>query len=124
MSTLMERAVTMAARAMPAAAGGDIVYQRGGELSGEIAATFGKTEFQVESAEGVRIEHTDRDFIFLMANLVVGGVLILPEKGDLITILGGPAGEVFEVLAPGGAQVYRACDPAGVLIRVHTKKVA
>ena len=120
MPTLLERGLSMAARALPAAAGGRSIYQRG-EARVWISATRGQTEFQVESADGVRIVSTDRDFIFDARSLVIGGSLATPARGDRVTVVGEDRTDeqVFEVLAPGGAQPYRLCDPEGVMIRVH-----
>jgi len=124
MTTLMERGMSMLGREIPKVAGGQIVYQRG-ESRVWIDAAFGVTEFQVEDSGGVRIEHSDRDFIFAMAGLILDGTIATPQRGDRITIVedGGVDGQVFEVLAPGGAQVYRLCDAFGQMIRVHTKKL-
>lgn len=109
----------MLGRAASQGAGGDVVYTRGA-YSVTIAATFGSTEFQVDTGDGVRIEHSDRDFIVTASALILNSVVALPAKGDTVTV----GGETYEVLAPGGAQVYRRCDPAGTLIRIHTKRVA
>jgi len=118
-STLTERGLVLAARALPAAAGGLITYARGA-ASCQIAATFGRTAFEVATASEVRIEHSDRDFNFPAAALVLDDVQSEPEKGDRIT---AAAGGVYEVLAPGREPVWEPCDPAGTLIRVHAKKV-
>lgn len=120
-STLIQRGLAMAARALPAVAGGAVVYSRGAN-SVELSAGFGKTDFQVETADAVRIEHTDRDFIFAAADLILGGTVATPQRGDRIEVIDEE--ETFEVLAPSGAQVYRSCDAEGLMIRVHTKRVA
>ena len=70
MTTLLERGLSMAARVLPAAAGGEIVYQRG-EDRVWLDATWGRTEFQVDTADGVQIEYSDRDFIVAAADLVL-----------------------------------------------------
>ncbi len=123
MRTLFERGTRLVARASARAAGGKIIYKRGDDRVW-IDATYGQTEFQVEENGGVRLEHTDRDFIFPSASLVLGGSLATPQRGDRIRIVanGHIDGEDFEVLAPGGAQPYRLCDAAGAMIRVHAKR--
>jgi hypothetical protein len=125
MSTLLERGMDMIARAAPKVAGGRIIYQRG-DSRVWIDATWGRTEFQTDTADGVRIEHSDRDFIFASAALVLGGVLATPARGDRITLVfeNQTDGDVFEVLAPSGAQPYRLCDPEGVMMRVYGKKIS
>jgi hypothetical protein len=125
MSTLMERGLDMLARALPETAGGRILYQRGEERIW-IEAAFGRSEFQVESADGVRIEHSDRDFIFPAEALILAGTPATPQRGDRISVVRENRLDlqVFEVLAPGGEQVYRQCDSQGIMIRVHTKRVS
>lgn len=116
--TLLERGIDMASRLLPAAAGGEITYAHGA-ITVKIDAAFGSSEFATSIADGVLVEHSDRDFIFPAADLVLSGVVATPTRGDRITV----GTEVFEVMAPGGAQVYRPCDPQGAMIRVHTKKL-
>lgn len=120
MTTLTERGMGLLARALPVAAGGTIVYARGTSRV-SIEAGFGVSEFQTDTAGSVLIEHTDRDFIFPAASLILGGTLATPQRGDQITVV--DESKVFEVLAPGGAQVYRPCDPQGIAIRVHGKRL-
>jgi hypothetical protein len=125
MSSPAARAIGAAQRAASRIQGGQIIYQRGNDRVWIREATFGQSEFQVETSDVVRIEHTDRDFIFPAETLILGGRLATPQKGDRITVVEEEHddGQVFEVLAPGGAQVYRLCDPHGHLIRVHAKRV-
>lgn len=124
MSTLMQRGLNMLARELPRAAGGKIVYQRGTQRVW-LDATFGRTEFAVDSSDVVRIEHTDRDFIFPAEGLILGGKLATPERGDLITLVEDDHGasQVFEVLSTDGKQCYRTCDTTGHMIRVYTKRI-
>jgi hypothetical protein len=124
MTTLAQRGLAMAARTMGRAAGGDVTYARAEREVWIEEAVFGRTEFQVETDNGVMLETSDRDFIFPAEKLILDGERATPLRGDLITVAEPirDSKEVFEVLAPGGAQPYRYADPYGVLIRVHTKK--
>lgn len=125
--TLFERATTMLGRSAPIAAGGTILYSRGDLCAdGLITCVFGRTEFQVSDSSGVRLEYSDRDFVFSASALGINGELATPQRGDRIEVIreDGLDNETFEVLAPAGSQVYRRCDPNGTLIRVHGKRVA
>ena len=124
MSTLMERGMSLIGRALPKAAGGEIQYSRGDDRI-TIAAAFGRTEFQVEDSNGVRLVHSDRDFIVQRDLLTLGGAIANPQRGDRITMIDplGRFGDVFEVLAPGGSDVYSE-EPTGTLYRIHGKKIA
>lgn len=123
MSTILQRGMNLLASAAASAAGGQIVYTRGASTV-TLLATFGRTEFQVEDANGIRIEMSDRDFIVASEYLLFSLVRVIPQRGDKITVInaGSEATEYFEVLAPGGAQPYRLCDPEGYMIRIHCKR--
>ncbi len=118
MSGLLGRLILAAHRAAAHVQGGDIVYSRGAS-SVTITATFGRSQFMVESAGETRIEHTDRDFLFPADKLILAGQATVPHKGDRITV----AGEVYEALPVDREQCYRCGDPQGNMIRVFTKKI-
>lgn len=119
MSTLLERGIRMAARALPESAGGAVTLSRGATTGATPNAAFGQTQFQVEVNGSVRVETSDRDFIIAAADYVIGSATT-PARGDRIT----SGSEVYEVLAPGGADVYRKCDPQGIVLRIHTKRLS
>ena len=123
MPTLQERGLRVLARKLPEVAGGKILYRRG-DNSVWIDATWGRMEFQVESADGVRLEHTDRDFLFAVGELILGGNLATPERGDRIQIKGG---SVYEVLPLDGEKCYTTAGPDGagndMQSRVHGKRI-
>ena len=123
--TLLERGLSFAARAIPNAAGGEIIYIRGNARVW-IFATWGRTEFQVETGDGVSVEYSDRDFIVKAANLTIDGTIATPTRGDRIEVVNEDRTDkqVFEVLAPGGAQPYRLCDSEGVMVRIHSKRLS
>jgi len=121
---LMQRGMNMLASQLPDAAGGTIHYCRNTD-SVSLSATFGRTEFSVEDTNGVRVEYSDRDFIVSAASLILSDAVITPQRGDVIDVRSA-AGEVlhvYEVLAPGGMQPYRYCDPERTMLRIHTKRV-
>jgi len=102
-----------------------VTYCRG-ELTVEVQATVGKTVFDVETAAGVVETIQSRDFLILAADLVLGGVEVLPERGDRVKelLVAGGATLVYEVLAPGGEPPWAYSDPWRKTLRVHTKHVA
>jgi hypothetical protein len=110
----------MLSRMGPAAAGGTITYARGAD-SVSIEATYGRSEFTSERDGVVTVEMNDRDFIVTLDDLILGGVVATPQRGDRIT---DAEGHIFEVLALAGAQVYRTSDAEGTRVRVHTKRIA
>jgi len=124
-ATLLERGLSALAGKLSEAAGGTVLYSRG-SASVAWAAAFGRTEFSVDDNGTVSVEYSDRDFIGQTDTLTLNGFRITPQRGDRITVVQDEriGSEIFEVLAPGGAQPFRLCDSHGRMIRVHTKRVS
>ena len=100
-----------------------VVYQRG-EQSVEVAATIGKTEFEVDDGHGILQRVESRDYLILSADLVVGGQTTLPERGDRVRETQSEKVFVYEVIAPGGEPAWRYSDPYRKTLRIHSKHVA
>ncbi|MGD9856515.1 MAG: hypothetical protein AB7U20_16330 [Planctomycetaceae bacterium] len=90
----------------------NVTYVRGAEQV-EVAATIGRTKYETDDGTAVRVAFTDRDFLVLAADLMLGGTVTEPERGDLIR---EGTGE-FEVLD------WRYSDPYRVALRISTKYV-
>jgi hypothetical protein len=100
-----------------------VVYRRGGD---EVAvqATVGRTLLKLDDGYGgVRMEWTDRDFLIHAADLVLNGVAVLPERGDVIRETQGGRTFVYEVMAPGKEPAWRWSDEFYKVLRIHTKQV-
>jgi hypothetical protein len=100
-----------------------VVYRRG---AAEVAvqATIGRTLLKLDDGYGgVRMEWTDRDFLIPAADLVLGAVVVLPERGDVIRETVGAATFVYEVMAPGKEPAWRWSDVYRKVLRIHTKQV-
>jgi len=95
-----------------------VTYCRGAD-SVQVAATVGRTVFEIDDGYGVIEKWESRDFLIAAADLVLGGVTVTPQRGDRIA----DAGKVYEVLAPGKEDVSRPSDPYGMTLRIHTKQV-
>jgi hypothetical protein len=89
-----------------------VTYVRGA-LSVEVAATIGRTKVEADDGHVVRVEFTDRDFLILAADLVLGGQVVEPARGDLIR----EGSREFEVLD------WRYSDPYRQTLRITTKHV-
>ena len=100
-----------------------VVYRRGAQ---EVAvqATIGRTLLKLDDGYGgVRMEWTDRDFLIHAADLVLGAVAVLPERGDKVRETVGSTTFVYEVMAPGKEPAWRWSDGFRKLLRIHTKQV-
>lgn len=88
-----------------------VTYLRRGEIPLELSATKGSTLFRCTERSGVSTCYRSVDFLVADPGFV-------PKRGDKID----DGISVFEVLAPAGEQVWRASEPSGVTIRIHTKR--
>jgi len=100
-----------------------VSYQRGAE-SLEVAATVGKTVFEVDKGYGIVERLEARDYLVLAGDLVLGGQPALPKAGDRVREVQGTAAFVYEVMAPGNESCWRYSDPYRQTLRIHTKLVA
>lgn len=100
-----------------------VIYRRGGQQVA-VQATIGRTLLKLDDGYGgVRMEWTDRDFLIQAADMVLGGVAVLPERGDLVRETVGTKTYVYEVMAPGKEPPWRWSDAFRKLLRIHTKQV-
>jgi hypothetical protein len=94
-----------------------VTYRRGAQ-SVTFDATLGSSLLKTTDTAGrVKLERTDRDFIFTATLLDFGSGPVLPQRGDAVE----SNGEVFEVMAPGREPHYRYSDPFKTILRVHSK---
>ncbi|HOQ06010.1 MAG TPA: hypothetical protein PKY88_12445 [Anaerohalosphaeraceae bacterium] len=98
----------------------EVTYQRGAE-SVPVLATFGKTTYEVEEAEGVTVGAEVVDFLIAAADLVIQDQPIRPQYGDQIIVAGQGT---YEVLDLPGAGCYRYSDPYQMTFRIHTKLIS
>jgi hypothetical protein len=100
-----------------------VIYRRG-SLEVAVQTTVGRTLLKLgDGYGGVRMEWTDRDFLIHATDLVLGGMTVLPERGDLIRETQGAKVFVFEVMAPGTEPAWRWSDPHRKMLRIHTKQI-
>jgi len=99
-----------------------VTYCRG-QAEVSCPATVGRTTFEVEDSTGGVERFEARDFIITAADLVLDGVVALPERGDRIRETVGEATLVYEVVSPGQEPCWRWSDPYRLALRIHTKQV-
>jgi len=99
-----------------------VTYRRG-DYSLEVAATVGRTVFEIDDGYGAIERFESRDFLIAAAELAVNGQPFEPSSGDLIAETVGQATFVYEVLAPGKEPCWRYSGPYRRTLRIHTKQV-
>lgn len=94
-----------------------VTYVRGAE-SVVVSATIGRTAYETDDGTAVRVDYTDRDYLLLTTDLVLSGVLTMPQPGDRIRETEVDQVLVFEVID------WRFSDPYRQTFRIETKHVA
>lgn len=122
---LLDRAASFLATKQQQAYGRTITYARGAETATLTAAWLGNAPSTRTTEEpGASVASSDRDYLFEAADLVIGGSVVIPLRGDRITETIDGADMVFELIAQPGEPPWRYSDQTRQIIRVHTKRVA
>lgn len=100
-----------------------VTYVRGGDQV-ELAATIGRTQFEVDDGYGVIERIESRDYLVTAVEVVLAGIPTLPERGDQIRETQDGTVFIYEVLAPGKEPHWRYSDPYRHTLRIHTKQIA
>jgi hypothetical protein len=127
--SILSSALEVAHRAAARVAGGRVVAQWQGESLTIEHCVFGRALQVCEDDAGggaARLEYGQPDLVIEAASLVFGGRIVEPQDGMRFTAVaeGGTYGETYEATPNPGGRCFDNCDPRGVLIRVHAKKVA
>ena len=102
-----------------------VTYRRGSAWV-EIDAMVGRWEYEQTDFDGRVLRAECRDYLFLAADLVLGGDLVLgdertlPTGGDTIEETAGGRRYIYEVMSPGKEPCYRYENDRATL-RVHVK---
>lgn len=102
----------------------EIVYHRG-SLFIPMVAWVGNTMFKILETNNQRMEWGDRDYLIPIEQLVIGGIMSVPQVEDWIEeVFPDPHGtQQFRIAAPESEPVWRYSDNQRTLYRVHTKRV-
>jgi len=93
-----------------------VTYRRG-ETEAVLAATAGRTEYEVEDDFGLRVAAQAMDFLVAAADFEP--TFGEPEPGDRVVA----DGEVYEVLDLAGQGHWRWSDPHRATLRIHAKQI-
>jgi hypothetical protein len=100
-----------------------VLFKRG-EDRVAVFATIGKTVFQIDEGTGIATQFESRDFLISAVELVIGGKIVLPERGDRIEEMQEEKTFEYEVLAPGKEPCFRYSDLYRNTLRIHTKQIS
>lgn len=97
-----------------------ISYTRGDMTIVGLAATVGRTPFEVMDGD-VLTAYESRDYLIAKDDLASGGLQLVPESGDLIA---DADGRVYVVSVPKPMHVYESIGPFSSVYKIHTKAIA
>ena len=97
-----------------------IVYEGDGDTV-TLDATIGRTRFEVDRG-GFLEKFESRDFLLLVAELILNGVATEPKRGHKIKETRNGVTFVYEVASPGNEPHFRFSDLYRITFRIHTKE--
>jgi len=89
-----------------------------------LSATPGQTNFAIDEGDSVRLAAKERDWVITASDLVLGGKVVWPLKGDRITATSGAFAGTWEVQIPDGTDQPYKPDSTDQQIRIHTKRIS
>lgn len=113
-------AISAALATVNAVAGERGTYWRGTQSTTEISATPGNAVRDRDDVEQVQVLQAARDWIFKASELLIGGTVVLPERGDQWRVTDAAGVTTIYEVENDGNQVYRWSDSAHTRLRVHT----
>ena len=123
MGDMIQQGMACLAEKLKAHASTPVLYRRGAEEV-TVQAVVGRSLLKLDDGYGgVRVTWTDRDFVIAAQDLILGGNVTLPQRGDRIEQTIDGVTHVFEVAAPGGEPEWRWSDPHQIMLRIHTVKL-
>ena len=116
---MLRNGIARAAEHLDTHASEVVIFRRGASMC-ELPATFGATEWMVDSAEGTE-SWQSLDFLVTASRLVLSSGQVTPRRGDLFERTDNNMTRTYEVMSPEAEDVVKECDPYGLRLRVHTK---
>lgn len=123
MSNIMQAGAEWFGEQLKAVAGVTVAYHRGASSIDALTATVSTHDYEVLDTDGIMVLIKSRDYIVHAADLVIGSV-ITPRAGDRIVETIGGTEQTFEIMPLGAQKEYEPLDSDGVLLRIHTKRIA
>ena len=117
------RALAGGLEAIRRTGGKAVTYCRGGAKIEGLRAFVTRADTVSQNANGVLQTAQTRDYIVAASDLVLGGVQITPEPGDLIREVVGDETISCRVVNADDEKCFRESDPEATTLRIHTKQV-
>lgn len=125
MPDLFQRGAEWLNRKMGESASRSVTYRRG-ETEATVTATVSQSVLRIADGAGSRVERTERDYLFSVADLLAAGITMPPARDDRVIDGEGESDGQLGIweARPGGTEpVYRWCDGSKTRVRVHCKRI-
>lgn len=119
MKDLLNSGASWLAGKQKAFAAREVTYSRASQTL-TLAATIGRSEFEITDSNGIQTSLQSRDYIISAEDFTLSTSANEPQAGDRIT----DGTMTCEVMSPGGEQPWRWCDGHHKQMRIHTKVIS
>jgi hypothetical protein len=123
MSNLLDRGMAALIRRQKQGGGRSVIYTRSGQTPITITAWLGVDDAtRVTEDPAASLAWNERDYLIAVADLVIGGSLSVPAKGDTLTetIDGIPV--TWGLSTSTSEHAWRYSDQTRQVFRVHCKR--
>lgn len=126
MPNLLERGATWIGAKLKSegVAGRTVRYVRRGRSIANLQCSVAMQDYEVLQEDGSLTLVKSFDYTITAALLVLEGETIEPREGDLIVETIAGAERTFEVVTIGNKPCFEWQDTAGILLLVHTQRIA
>lgn len=123
MANILESGASLVADTLAAHASKTVTLRRGAaEVS--VAATIGRSNFEMTRADGSVVSFQSRDFLIKRGAYDFGAGPVEPARGDQIVETIGADTRTYELLDLAGEKAWKFADGFQKMLRVHTKETA
>ena len=123
MSDVLSTGAAWLSSQLKAKAGTSITYRRKNGGSVTVTATIGQTTHDTAGDFGTILTWQSRDYLINVADLVVNGQTITPQRGDKIVETAGSVEHTYEVMGDNDLPAWRFSGPYRNKFRIHTKQI-
>lgn len=120
---LLDRSTRVRDKLLKKAAGADTTYIRGANVIEQLRGVQSQVR-QIDFGEQFELTSRERDWLFLVSDLVIDGEAILPQRDDIVQWIDADnVTHRYEVLPRAGERCYRFTDQSMLQVRVFTIEV-
>lgn len=124
MTTLIQRGASWLGERLKTAAGRSVTLTRGVTVSSAITGWVASVEYEEVGDDGLTTSVRYDDWTFNADEVLLSAVQIVPRSGDVLTESLNGSTIKYEVLPLQNRPEVEWLDSSGILMTVHTKRIA